>query len=180
MPVPGRVSRRSVELLLLLSLFLLCGCAVPGFNPQGIPNFATVAPGIYRGGQPIYEESWLYLSSLGVSNVLKLNLEKEANDDAAQRHGMTVHYTGISMEQQLFPMPLFQRPVPELHDVLTQIKPGTFVHCAHGQDRTGLAIACYRLQEQGWTRIEAQHEMLDNGFHRELRGLWHYWKHFQR
>ena len=177
--MPAQVPRASLELLLFPFLFLLCGCAVPGFNPHGIPNFAIVAPGIYRGGQPIYEDSWTYLSSLGVSNVVKLNLEKEANDDAAERLGMTVHYTGICLEQQLFTRPLFHSRLPELRDALTHVKPGTFVHCAHGQDRTGLAIACYRLQEQGWTRTDARQEMLNHGFHRELRGLWHYWKNFQ-
>jgi hypothetical protein len=37
-----------------------------------------------------------------------------------------------------------------------------------------LLIACYRLQ-QGWSVEEAEAEMLTNGFHKDLKGLWWFW-----
>ena len=54
------------------------------------------------------------------------------------------------------------------------VAPGTFVHCAHGQDRTGLVVAVYRVRH-GWTKAQAQAEMLRLGFHPTLLGLWQSW-----
>ena len=39
-----------------------------------------------------------------------------------------------------------------------------FVHCATGDDRTGMEIAAYRMAEQGWTSQEARKEMEAFGF----------------
>src|SRR2546430_2746714 len=51
-----------------------------------------------------------------------------------------------------------------------------FVHCEHGQDRTGLVVACYRVQAEGWSKAKAEKEMFDHGFHKILHGLWEYWE----
>ena len=53
--------------------------------------------------------------------------------------------------------------------------PGTFVHCSHGQDRTGLLVGLYRLK-QGWAKTNAYTEMLTNGFHPALHGLHEFWE----
>ena len=54
--------------LLLLVAGLVCGCATPSPAPMvhGLPNFAQVCPGVYRGGQPA-NEGWDYLYGVGVS-----------------------------------------------------------------------------------------------------------------
>jgi protein tyrosine/serine phosphatase len=39
-----------------------------------------------------------------------------------------------------------------------------YIHCRHGQDRTGIAVAAYRMKMQGWSLSEAQAEMQDFGF----------------
>ena len=61
-------------------------------------------------------------------------------------------------------------------DTVGFIGSGTFVHCTHGQDRTGLIIAIYRLTKCGWSKKKAQREMLKLGFHKEMLGLWRFWK----
>jgi protein tyrosine phosphatase (PTP) superfamily phosphohydrolase (DUF442 family) len=40
-----------------------------------------------------------------------------------------------------------------------------FVHCLHGADRTGCAVAVYRVVEQGWAMEDAVKEMHRFGFH---------------
>ena len=40
-----------------------------------------------------------------------------------------------------------------------------FVHCRYGDDRTGMAIAAYRMAIEGWTAEEARNEMNKFGFH---------------
>jgi len=39
-----------------------------------------------------------------------------------------------------------------------------FVHCRLGDDRTGLAIATYRMSNEGWSPDEAMNEMKEFGF----------------
>jgi protein tyrosine/serine phosphatase len=40
-----------------------------------------------------------------------------------------------------------------------------FVDCLHGSDRTGLAVASYRVVEQGWDVETAIAELREFGFH---------------
>jgi protein tyrosine phosphatase (PTP) superfamily phosphohydrolase (DUF442 family) len=40
------------------------------------------------------------------------------------------------------------------------------IHCNAGLNRTGVLVAVYRMEKQGWTRAEAFRETLDNGFGR--------------
>lgn len=140
-----------------------------------IPNFHTVSfdDFIYRGGQPDVE-GFSYLQELGVKQVVKLNMDHEGCDDAALGMGMELTKNPISLAQQVFLEP----DVAALRSVVAFIKPGCFIHCTHGQDRTGLVIALYRLS-QGWSKADAEKEMLDMGFHKALFGLWECWEHWQ-
>ena len=49
---------------------------------------------------------------------------------------------------------------------VVQQNPGKkiFVHCRLGDDRTGMAIASYRMAEQGWSAQQAMKEMHYFGF----------------
>lgn len=41
---------------------------------------------------------------------------------------------------------------------------GVLIHCKHGQNRTGLIAAMYRILYQGWSREEAISELKNGGF----------------
>lgn len=154
---------------LLATLLVLTSCCSPGRGP--IPNLAVVEPGsIWRGGQPTIE-GWRQLKALGVTNVVKLNTESEGSDAEAKRLGMRVVYVPIDTAQQLG---LKHLPMAQMLVAVTNIIDHTYVHCEHGQDRTGLAVAMYRVRS-GWSYLKATKEMFDCGFHKELRGLWE-WK----
>lgn len=163
--------KTAAQLVVACWLPILCGCASQQ-TIHGIPNFADVEPGLYRGGQPT-AAGWEYLESIGVSNVIKLNQDSEASDSMALRLGMTVRKAPISMWQQTMGEP----PASQLRRVIEWMDaPGTFVHCSHGQDRTGLVVAMYRVHFDGWSRRQAELEMLDQGFHPLLRGLYRAWE----
>jgi len=158
----AKLKMKSVYLL----LFLLCGCVMP--QPD-IPNLAVVSvhPLILRGGQPT-DAGWKYLRGLGVTQDIKLNEESEGSDNAA---AIEVLRAPVNLRQQLG----FQ-PMPDLAALaIVDIHDPTFIHCEHGQDRTGLFVALYRIHH-GWTAQDAESEMLRLGFHKELRGLWDYWQ----
>ena len=38
-----------------------------------------------------------------------------------------------------------------------------FVHCKRGADRTGVVVACYRIEHDNWSRREALGEARDHG-----------------
>ena len=158
--------------LLLAMSSLIVGCAGPAAVTHGIPNLHTVAPGIYRGGQPD-NDGWNWLRRQGVTNVVKLNEMDDvpgSTDDYAEIIGMQVHYLPISTRQQFLGW-----PDPDALDAaVTAMVPGTFIHCRHGWDRPGLAVGMYRLRH-GWTKRAATDEMLRLGFHPQLLGLSRYW-----
>lgn len=155
-----------------LMLLVLVGCSTPTSpTVHGIANFAAVDAdlGIYRGGQPA-AAGWVYLNSIGVSNVVKLNLREEGADPPVDG---TFTFVPISPAEQLLGVSRLK-----LDLAVAGIGPGTYIHCEHGQDRTGLIVACWRVNVQHWTKAAAEQEMLAHGFHKSLLGLWEFWKGF--
>lgn len=145
----------------------------------GIPHFRQVRPGVYRGGQPT-AEGWAYLRSLGIKTVVKLDLPSEGSDAEAEKLGMTViDASGPPAAFRNF----LGAPKPErlrlaLQALEDEKRWPVYVHCRHGQDRTGLVIGLFRVLHDHYTKLEAYREMRDNGFHRSLVGLLNVWKRF--
>jgi protein tyrosine phosphatase (PTP) superfamily phosphohydrolase (DUF442 family) len=162
--------------------FHLAGCASTSAkdgasvkaSTNGIPNLRLVEKSIYRGGQPDLA-GWKWLKSAGVSNVVKLNEQDEASDKQAVALGMKLNYFPIDTMQQLITGP---DPVA-MSNAVARIGPGTYVHCEHGEDRTGEAVGFYRLKE-GTNAAAAWSEMVKNGFHPALLGLTRFWEAHSR
>lgn len=139
-----------------------------------LPNLALVSPGIYRGGQPT-KAGWKRLKDLGVTNVVKLNLASElvkgeAQDTVGEELGMRVQRFPLDVGDQLDPLE-YNEANRIVNKAVGAIGPGTYVHCTHGEDRTGLVVFRYRLKH-GWSKADAKKELMAHGFHRELLGLW--------
>ena len=155
---------------LAVAVLLAAGCATPKMT-HGIPNLDEVERGIWRGGQPT-DEGWRWLVSAGVNRVVKLNPPNEADDTVARLLGLEVLDLPISLTAQITGVPSPAR----LDAAVAAIQPGTFIHCTHGEDRTGLVLGLWRVRECGWTKRRAHAEMLDHGFHPLLRGLEWAWE----
>ncbi len=155
--------------LILLPLFT-CNARALEFESV-IPNLHQVSQDLWRGGLPGaagIEE----LSALNVRTVL--DLQSTDSDIRAER--LAARKFGIRLISiQL--APLFFKPsrarVEQVLSVLLSASGSTlFVHCRHGEDRTGFAVGLYRVFVQGWTPDAAYAEMLERGFHPDLeRGL---------
>ena len=167
-----------MKFLLMIPL-LFIGCATQPMT-HGIPNFAVVEPGIYRGGQPT-AEGWNWLRANGVKFDIKLNSGSDGFSTDSGIYSVIAEYD--------FPITFWQQLVSGPHwadvtgawdalargDIFEQGNTNSiFIHCTHGQDRTGLVVAVYRLHE-GWSKADAEKEMLAHGFHKSLYGLWRYW-----
>lgn len=144
-------------------------------KPSGpeIDNFLLVDAWtkVYRGGQPTTAAEWQQLADLGLGTVVKLNEDAEAVD--LPPSAVSLVKLPISIVDQTFGAPA-EATIDLAVSYLAQGR--CFVHCEHGQDRTGLVVAVYRVRVQGWPKLRAQTEMMANGFHPLLAGLANYWR----
>lgn len=141
-------------------LILASGCATQP-TKHGIPNFGVVSSKdrIFRGGQPTTEGA-LWLLEAGVTNEVKLN-------ESQGRCCLNVQRFPITTANQIWGTAL-NNIVPR---AAAAIRPGTFVHCSHGKNRTGTVIGYYRLTHDGWSTKAARKEMAFYGWGDSLPGL---------
>jgi tyrosine-protein phosphatase SIW14 len=151
-----------------------------GPSSASLSNFVKVGPGLYRGGHP--DAAGLdYLKSVGVTRIVNLevgdfieafpwDISQELDD--AQSRGLTeIRYPMSAFEPALSDD--FDRHIDEIMAILKTAAPddAIYVHCKHGQDRTGLVMGLERVLIEGWAPQDAFAEMLRIGFHTGFLGL---------
>jgi tyrosine-protein phosphatase SIW14 len=172
-----RQSGIPVQLLGVFLLLLFCAGAAAGRETnrnskdtigarksvRGIPNFGLVTPTLYRGGMPS-PAGLKALKKMGVEIVVDLRGTASGTErDMTTRLGM--QYISIPSH---CPFPS-DEPWARFLELMEQNRgKKVFVHCRLGDDRTGLAVASYRMTEEGWTPDEALKEMRAFGF-----AYWH-------
>ena len=135
-------------------------------NYHGLFNFAEISPHLYRGGQP-GADGLKELKKMGVGIVIDMRSSKSSHEEAAVNE-LGMKYIPIPWHCPFPTDQTFSKFLRVLHD-----NPDTkiFVHCRLGDDRTGMAIAAYRMADEGWTPDEALNEMKAfgyTGWHRAL------------
>lgn len=120
-------------------------------------RFYTLSPTLYRSALPQADDV-AQLRARGITTVINFYQQ----DDAAWLND-------ASMERVHIPLRGDRVTDTEVISVLRAIRAGeqrggVLVHCKHGQNRTGLITAMYRIVYDGWTREEAMAEMLEGGF----------------
>jgi uncharacterized protein (TIGR01244 family) len=163
----------SVTLAVLLSVPLTAA----GLLAPGVPNFHQVDEHLYRGAQP-KPAGFQSLAQLGVKTVIDLrggqgHLKSEtALVEAAGMRYISVPMAGLSAPSN-----------EQIAKVLTAINDSeawpVFVHCRHGEDRTGTIIACYRISHDGWPADKALKEAREHGMSRVQHGMREYILHFK-
>jgi protein tyrosine/serine phosphatase len=165
-------------LLPVLALSVACGgAATPDSSDASqdlAPPIELVTPGIYRGRRP--DQATLQnLKALGVKTILNL----EDDSGAVAKEKKSVAKLGMNFISE--PMSGFWSPDDHEVDQIEAIMADTsrrplFVHCLHGEDRTGLIVGLFRVFSQGWKPADAYKEMLAKGFHQILFFLNHYYE----
>ena len=149
-----------------------------GLPPQqGIRNFGQVSDALYRGAQPD-TNGINNLKRLGIRSIISLRQPGRSWDaEAAAARAAGLVCTN-------FPLSGISAPKPaEVRQVLATIDslPGpVFIHCAHGCDRTGTIVACYRIQHDKWSAETALGEADRYGMSRFERGMRLYVMEFGR
>ena len=140
-----------------------CDDCVPG-----VRNFGKVNDRLWRAAQPDTKDADVFrkLERAGVKTVINL---RHDHDDFPALAASDLAYVHIPMrawrpndEDMVLFLATVRRSLadPQRSPVL--------VHCAAGKDRTGYAIAAYRIVEQQWDADSAIQEMFD--FH--YNALW--------
>lgn len=125
-------------------------------------NFREVAPGIYRGGL-ISKESAPYLKELGIKTVLTFDNELE-RVHKEQKFLEEAGIKSISIPWSGWDDPNDQT-IQKIHEIMnkSELQP-ILVHCKHGQERTGVVVATWRIAYQDWIFDQAYQEMKSCGF----------------
>ncbi len=134
-----------------------------------LPNYQVVNDTLLRGGQPT-RGGFTRLKGEGVKTVVNLR------EDTGQilEEEKLVQILGLNYES--IPLNPFFRPGQEsvlrfLEIVLEPEMQPVFVHCLHGQDRTGMMVGIYRMVVDGFDFKTSFNEMLALGFHQEFTYL---------
>jgi tyrosine-protein phosphatase SIW14 len=183
--------KNTLSLLALLIFTIgLSSCALAQSAPAYPPNFAKVNDSIYRGGRPTLNDITT-LAKMGIKTVVNLQggdladfkyrlivkrLEPGELPEAIAAERQAVIASGMESINvpldSLDPVTTSENSaIDQLLTVLNMVgSQPFFIHCEHGQDRTGLIIALYRIQHDGWTPQKAYAEWEAFG-HDELHKL---------
>lgn len=130
-------------------------------------RFQEVAPGILRGGLPTSAEIFTLKNTWNIKRIISLDLEAgEKIDPICNRLNiehliLPIEYNDSSDKKEIYQTLRFLSD--NIIKLLTTNQP-VYIHCVHGRDRTGLAIALYRIKGEGKSIIEALSEAEDLDF----------------
>jgi protein tyrosine/serine phosphatase len=136
---------------------------------EAIPKLRMVSSELLRGGEP-KEGGLQLLKTAGVRTVVNLRMEGEdVSEEELEAKAVGLNFISLPMSvAKRIPDEYIRTFLSIAND--PQMQP-VFVHCKHGEDRTGAMVAIYRMSKQGWSLEQSYREMMDMGFHRIFLNL---------
>lgn len=144
------------------------------FGLPGLTVVGRVAPGIFRGAQP-EPEGYATLKVMGVRTVINVR-QRHGEREAVEAAGMRYVEIPISFLTKVDPA-VVRKALSVMTDPANQ---PVFIHCSVGSDRTGVVVAIYRMEVDGWSKPEAEAEMESFGYHWiwfQLKNTVKEWRH---
>ncbi|MCI0524935.1 MAG: tyrosine-protein phosphatase [Acidobacteria bacterium] len=127
-----------------------------------VKNFGRVNNHIFRGGQP-KDDEYGELAAIGIKTVIDLREDAE-NYARRSTEGAGMRYVNLRLNAKQPPTAgESERFLALVND---QRNWPVFVHCAGGRHRTGVLIAVYRMEMDGWDANRAYREMKDFKFYK--------------
>lgn len=116
-------------------------------------RFRRVSGNIYRSSAPTPEDIIWLNKQIGITRIISLDKESSKKIDLSCRL-LDIDHIDLSIDMTKSSLIRFIKNIGKL----LKSDKKTLIHCAHGRDRTGMAIAMYRCQEQGWDSDKAIEE----------------------
>ena len=158
----------------MLFIVALPVCLAAADLPE-IKNMQAVNDHIYRGAQPS-SQGFKELAKMGIKMVIDLR------DKAVQADQEKLLVESLGMQYLSVPMNMHAPTDDQIAKVLGVLNSNgggpVFIHCLGGKDRTGVAIACYRIAHDGWDNRKALAEARVHGLSMFDVGLRHYVERF--
>jgi tyrosine-protein phosphatase SIW14 len=172
---PGSRRSKARAALVLFSLSVACAAPPNAGTAPDIRNFHAVNEHLFRGAQPS-PLGLQELGALGVQRVIDLRERSSATAfEEKQLKKLGIEYVNIPMAELSAPS---DQQIQTVLQLLGHAETSTFIHCRRGKDRTGTAIACYRVQHDGWDNRRALREAKSYGMSSFERSMQHYILHF--
>lgn len=140
-------------------------------------NLSSLGPvdkKVTRGPQPsALDLRWL--KEIGLVRIINLRREDYIYSGRSQKEEEKESCGKLGLDYKEFPLldnennPPTKEEIQQVLDCIKDSKGPVYVHCLVGQGRTGIIIAAYRMQVNGWGLKEALAEAEEYGFIPELR-----------
>ena len=151
--------RLVLKLCPLVVALVLASCGTVGQRWGGVDNFDQVTPTLYRGAQPT-AEGYRRLAAYGVRTVINLR-DSDDRREAQWAHDAGMAYVRLPLDAET----VTPADAERFLTLLGEARGPVFVHCLQGRDRTGMAVAAYRVRMQGWTLEAALEDLNAHGYH---------------
>ena len=166
-------------LLLTLSIVAFSACRtgtqsgdasdVESASVKQVRNFHKFDDSTYRSGHPETYEFYS-IKRAGIKTVLSLE-DYGGNSSAADQEKYFAEKRGLNFIW----FPMSPKSKPTLEQVQKTVAYLTdagnqpiLVHCHYGDDRTGIAVAAYRIAHDHWTAAQARDELRQMGHYQAL------------
>jgi tyrosine-protein phosphatase SIW14 len=116
-----------------------------------------VSATLFRGGQPT-EKGIQTLAQYRVKTIINLR-DSDDSREAQLAHDAGMTYIHLPLDAQT----VTTADAEKFLTLLASAPAPVFVHCLQGRDRTGMAVAAYRVRLEDWTVKAAVHDLNDHG-----------------
>ncbi len=165
------MQRNVLVVLALLTCFSMPPISLGSNDLQGkdLPNFETVSPDLYRGGQPT-AIGMQQLKAMGVKTIVSLrHNHSQVLWEQQEADSLGLKFKRIPLDG------LHKLSPAKIKEFLTTVRDPdnqpVFVHCQWGLDRTGALVGIYRQEVQKWSAKDAYDEMVALGFEKKYAWL---------
>ena len=119
--------------------------------PQFPKNFHKINENIFRSGQPDEDEFESLCTFYGLRSVLNL---RESNSDKKMINAVNKRHSAPAVTLYNVPLDTGKISETDLYKILTVIRDAPkplLIHCWLGSNRTGCAVAAYRIVFENWS-----------------------------
>lgn len=126
-----------------------------------LPRFQQVGEKLFRGGQP-RDGGISKLRDLGINTIINLRgASDRTRAEEKEVQALGLNYFNVAL-------PNWARPqhtrVAHILELINRPENGrVFIHCKDGVDRTGMIVAIYRMNHDGWSADQALGEAQRSG-----------------